>query len=147
VSVPQIEIDGCRQAHTKLVTAIADLTDTDVSQPSLLADWTLGHVLARLARHADAMSRRIDAALQGEVVEQYVGCADGRDAEIDAGATRAAHAIVADITSSAVRLDALFASVLVDRWSMLVRTQRCDQRALMAWALGRGPASELEPWG
>ena len=24
---------------------------------------------------------------------------------------------------------------------------RCDQRALMAWALGRGPAPELHPWG
>ena len=25
--------------------------------------------------------------------------------------------------------------------------ERCDQRALMAWALGRGPAPELRPWG
>jgi len=101
----------------------------------------------RLLGVGEWMCRRIDAALQGEVVEQYVGGAVGRDAEIDAGATRAAHAIVADVTSSAARLDALFASVPVDRSSMLVRTQRCDQRALMAWALGRGPAPELEPWG
>jgi maleylpyruvate isomerase len=199
VSVPQIELDGCRQAHAKLVGAIADLTDDDVGQPSLLPGWTVGHVLARLARNADAMCRRIDAAMQGEIVEQYIGGANGRATEIDAGATRAAEVIVADVTSSTARLEALFASIPVEHWSTLVRTvrgderplsmlpfrrwreveihmvdlgmgasppdwptglvelalprltaslaERCDPHVLMAWALGRGPAPELEPWG
>lgn len=68
------------------------------------------------------MSRRIEAALSLEIVEQYVGGAEGRVAEIEDGATRAADVIAA-------------------------LPQRCDQRALMAWAVGRGPAPELEPWG
>jgi len=199
VSVPQIEIDGCRQAQAKLVAAIVDLTDDQVGKPSLLPDWTVGHVLTHIARNADAMSRRIEAALNLEIVEQYVGGAEGRVAEIDAGATRAAGAIVDSVTSSAERLDALFETIPDDRWATPVRTvggvehplsmlpfrrwreveihvvdlgmgaspsdwptglvelalprltaslaERCDQRALMAWALGRGLAPELEPWG
>lgn len=39
---------------------------------------------------------------------------------------------------------------LVDRWLpqlLAGLSARSDQRALMAWALGRGPAPELQPWG
>ncbi len=93
MSVPQIDLGGCRQAHTKLFATIAGLTDDGVSRPSLLADWTVGHVLSHLARNA--------------------------------GATRTAEAIVADVTSSAQRLDAQFTSIPVDQWS----------------------TPELEPWG
>jgi hypothetical protein len=45
VSAPQIEVEGCRRAHIKLRAAIAELTDDQVSLPSLLPDWTVGQVL------------------------------------------------------------------------------------------------------
>lgn len=199
MSVPRSEVEGCHRAHIKLSTAIAGLTDDDVGLPSLLPDWTVGHVLVHIARNADGMSRRISAALRGETVDQYVGGLDGRTAEIEAGAARTAQEILADVNSSAERLDSLFAEIPEDGWAKLVRTvgggehsvsmlpfrrwreveihlvdlglgltpadwpsdlvdlalprltatlvDRCDHRALMAWALGRGPAPELRPWG
>jgi len=192
------EVEGCRLAHTKLRTAVADLTDAQVGSASLLPDWTVGHVLAHIARNADGMSRRINAALRDEVVEQYVGGSQGRAAEIEAGAARSTPEIVADVRSSAERLDSLFATMPEDVWEKPVQTVgggthaismlpfrrwreveihlvdlglgatpadwptglidgalprltatlagRCDQRELMAWALGRGPAPELRPW-
>lgn len=199
MSAPRNEIEGCRQAHIKLRTAIAGLTDDQVASASLLPDWTVGHVLTHLARNADGMSRRIHAALRDEIIEQYIGGADGRAAEIEAGATRSVQEIVADVSSSAEQLDLLFAAMPDDVWDKPVQTvgggqhavsmlpfrrwreveihlvdlgtgstpadwptdlvntalprltatlaDRCDQRALMAWALGRGPAPELRPWG
>ena len=199
MSAPRNEVEGCRQAHIKLRTAIAGLTDEQVASASLLPDWTVGHVLSHVARNADGMSRRIIAAMRDEIVEQYVGALDGRAAEIEAGAARTAREIVADLTSTAERLDSLFATMPEDAWEKPVRTvgggehavsmlpfrrwreveihrvdlgmgltpadwpadlidaalprltatlaDRCDQRALMAWALGRGPAPELRPWG
>lgn len=196
--MPEIEVEGCRRTHAKLATTIADLTDEQMSLPSLLPGWTVGHVLSHVARNADGMSRRIDAAIRGEMVEQYVGGVDGRTAEIEAGAARKASAIVADVISSAERLESLFTSMPEDVWAKPVRTvaggehpvsllpfrrwrevevhlvdlglgltpanwppglvgialprlvatlaDRCDHGALMAWALGRGPAPELRPW-
>ena len=198
MSAQQIEVEGCRQAHIKLRTVTAALTDAQVGLSSLLPDWTVGHVLTHLARNADGMSRRVTAALRGETVDQYVGGPDGRTAEIEAGAARTALEIVADVNSSAEQLDEVFAAIPEDGWAKMVRTvsggehavsmlpfrrwreveihlvdlglgptpaewpsglvdatipnlsaglaERCDQRALMAWALGRGPAPELRPW-
>ena len=122
MAAPLTELRGCRLAHTKLQAAIADLTDGQVASPSLLPDWTVGHVLSHIARNADAMSRRITAALRGETVDQYVGGADGRIAEIEAGAARPADEIVADVRRSAERLDALFATLPADGWTRPVRT-------------------------
>jgi len=201
VAAPLTEVRGCRLAHAKLQAAITDLTDGQVASPSLLPDWTVGHVLSHIARNADAMSRRVTAALRSETVDQYVGGADGRIAEIDAGAARPADEIVADVRRSAEQLDALFATLPADGWTRPVQTvgggehpvallpfrrwreveihlvdlglglgstpedwpsdlvdlmlprltasltERCDHRVLAAWALGRGPAPELGPWG
>ena len=199
MSAPRNEVEGCRQAHIKLRTAIAGLTDEQVTSASLLPEWTVGHVLTHVARNADGMSRRISAALRDEIIEQYVDGLDGRAAEIEAGATRTAREIVADVSSTAERLDSLFTTMPEDVWEKPVQTvgggehavsmlpfrrwreveihlvdlglgstladwptdlvdaalprltatlaDRCDQRALMAWALGRGPAPELRPWG
>ena len=68
------------------------------------------------------MSRRISAALRDESVEQYVGGLDGRAAEIEAGAARTAREIAADVSSTAERLDSLFATMPEDLWEKPVRT-------------------------
>lgn len=98
------------------------LTDLTARQPSLLPGWTVGHVLTHVARNAEASVRRVQAAAQGEVVDQYVGGAEGRAAEIDAGAGRAAADLVADVATWSQRLDAAFASFPEDGWARSVRT-------------------------
>jgi maleylpyruvate isomerase len=112
---------------TSLVAALADLrtstaalirgieaeewTEADLRAPSLLPGWTRGHVLTHIARNADGIARTLAGALRGEVVARYPNGQAGRDADITAGAMRAATELIADVRESADRLDRMFGGV------------------------------------
>lgn len=196
---PAAEVEGCRHAHKRLCAAIGEITDPIARRPSLLPGWTVGHVLTHLARNAEAMVRRIEAATRGELIDQYAGGVAGRASEIEAGAGRSARDLVVDVRTWSDRLDDTFGSLPDDCWDRPVRAvgggehrvaqlpfrrwrevevhlvdldigfgpadwsqalvdralprltkglaARADQRALMAWTLGRGSPPALEPWG
>ncbi len=196
---PQVDVDGCRVAHQHLRTVVAGLGENEISRPSALPGWSVGHVLTHLARNAEAMCRRIEGAIRSEIVEQYEGGPAGRSTEIDQGSQREATEIIDDAIEWAATLDDLFESISDDVWARPVRTvagnehpvallpfrrwrevevhlvdldlgvtpvdwpdglveralprlvaglaERADERQLMAWLLGRGPAPELQPWG
>jgi len=55
--MPHAEIEGCKLAHQRLRSVLADVDDTDIGQPSNLPGWSVGHVLTHLARNAEAVSR------------------------------------------------------------------------------------------
>lgn len=94
-------------------------TDDDVRQPSLLPGWSRGHVLTHIARNADSISRTISGALRGEMVDRYPDGPEGRNADIEAGASRHVTELMADVRDSADRLDRLFAAVAdADGWDL-----------------------------
>ena len=102
----QRHLAGATAAHRGLVAMLDALDDRlDVSAPSRLPDWTIGHVLTHLARNADSNTRVLRAAERGEVVDRYDGGGPGRDAEIEAGFRRPPADQVADIRSSIERLE------------------------------------------
>lgn len=90
----------------RIVASAASLRNDAVLAPSLCAGWSRGHVLAHVARHADALARVATVALTGEPGAMYASQAE-RDAEIEAGARRPAAHQAADILESAERLAAL----------------------------------------
>jgi maleylpyruvate isomerase len=195
---PRADIEGCRAAHDLLRSVVADVGDADVRRASNLPGWSVGHLLTHLARNAESMCRRIDAAVRSELVDQYEGGSAGRAAEIEAGAGRDAGALRDDATSWSLALDDLFQSLPDEVWARPVRSGsgdehpvahlpfmrwwevevhlvdlgltirssdwtdglvhkalprllaglpgRADERDLMSWLLGRGPAPELQPW-
>jgi len=116
MAIPTIELAGCVESHARLDAAIAGLTDAQARQGSLLPDWSVGHLLTHIARNADSVVRRLEAAARGEVVAQYEGGIAGRAAEIDAGAARSAAELVADVASSSARCDAVCASMSEEVW-------------------------------
>ena len=71
--IPNEDIARVGDAQTRFDAVIAGLTDDDARRASRLPDWTVGHVLAHVARNADSHVRRAEAATRGEVVEQYPG--------------------------------------------------------------------------
>ena len=87
-----------------------------MARPSALPGWSVGHLLTHLARNADSHLRRVAAARRGEVIDQYEGGAAGRSAEIEAGATRRADALIADVRASAEAVDEAFGGVAPDAW-------------------------------
>ncbi|MEV5507445.1 maleylpyruvate isomerase family mycothiol-dependent enzyme [Streptomyces orinoci] len=85
-----------RQADERLLTALEKLDDAAVAAPSRLPGWTGGHVLAHLARNADALVN----VLAGRPM--YVS-AEARDADIERDAPRPLAAQLADLRASGRR--------------------------------------------
>jgi maleylpyruvate isomerase len=74
-----------------------------VLAPSLCEGWSRGHVLAHVARNADALVRVCDVALTGVPDTMYADV-ESRDADIEAGARRSAHDHAIDLRDTAQRL-------------------------------------------
>ncbi len=96
----------------------------DPASPSLLPNWSIGHVLTHLARNADSMVRRLNGAIEGLVLDQYPGGADGRDAEIEAGADRSLAALVDDVRRASEVADKAFAKAPDHVWERMTRNVR-----------------------
>ena len=156
---------GIRDSHAVLDEHISRLTDDDVSRPSLLPDWTVGHVLAHLARNADSVVRRLDGAIRGEVVDQYVGGAAGRAAEIERDADRSARELVDDVRRTSAEVEDRCAAMPPGAWDAMSRSvdgglQPCSRVAFSRWrevevhlvdlglgyTVDRWPADLVEAW-
>jgi maleylpyruvate isomerase len=111
------DLAGALAAHRALENTIADLTDERAASPSLLPDWTVGHVLTHIARNADSFVLMLDGAGRGEVAHQYPGGRGQRNADIDVGAQRSAAALVDDIVMSNAALSTSFAAAAAGGWT------------------------------
>jgi maleylpyruvate isomerase len=85
-----------REATDRLLSAVAELDNVSLAEPSRLPDWSRGHVLAHLARNADALVN----VLQGRPM--YTS-AEARDADIERDAARSVEIQIADVRESAAR--------------------------------------------
>ncbi|MCZ9346045.1 maleylpyruvate isomerase family mycothiol-dependent enzyme [Streptomyces sp. TRM76130] len=92
------DLASVRDATERLLSAVGDLDDVKVTEQSRLPGWTRGHVLAHLARNADALVN----VLEGRPM--YVSAED-RDADIEKGAPRPLQAQLADVRDSAARFE------------------------------------------
>lgn len=99
---PQLVIDGATAAHAVLVDQIPRLTAAEIRRPSLLTDWTVGHVLTHLARNADSHTGMLVAAQGGGIADQYPGGPAQRSADIAAGAARLPEGVALRIEAEGV---------------------------------------------
>ncbi|MFI6036861.1 maleylpyruvate isomerase family mycothiol-dependent enzyme [Streptomyces sp. NPDC051315] len=90
------DLGSVREATERLLSAVAELDNAAVAESSRLPGWSRGHVLAHLARNADALVN----VLQGRPM--YV-TDDARDADIERDAQRALDVQLADLRDSAAR--------------------------------------------
>ncbi|EKX62720.1 maleylpyruvate isomerase family mycothiol-dependent enzyme [Streptomyces ipomoeae] len=100
-----------REATERLLTAAAKLDDAAVAEPSRLPGWTRGHVLAHLARNADALVN----VLAGRPM---YASEEARDTDIERDAPRPLEVHLTDVRESANRFQEA-ASVPAD-WSRTV---------------------------
>jgi maleylpyruvate isomerase len=108
-----------RDATERVAVVIADLTDDQAREPSVLPGWSRGHVLTHLARNADGIRNMVDGAIAGEKREMYPGGADRRAADIEAGADRPASELVADFAAASASLGDAWERMPDDAWDRL----------------------------
>jgi len=118
---PAAELDVVNAATGRLVTSVSALEHSDIGRPSRLPGWTVGHVLAHVARNADGLCNLLGWARTGTETAMY-GSRAARDADIDRDADRSPEDHLRDLEDSAARFAAAVAAVPADRWDTTVRT-------------------------
>jgi maleylpyruvate isomerase len=90
------DLASVQDATERLLSAVGTLDNASVTEQSRLPGWSRGHVLAHLARNADALAN----VLEGRPM--YVS-AEARDADIERDAPRPLDAQLDDVRESAAR--------------------------------------------
>ena len=112
--------DQIDDATQRLLGTARVIAEPDLRQPSLLPGWTRAHVLAHLARSADAMRTLMTAARTGQDRPAYASAAD-REAGIEHGAAQNAKDLVADVADSAMALRTVARQLPDQAWARPVR--------------------------
>ena len=121
---PEAWVAGCVAAQGALDERLAGLSDDDARRPSQLPGWTVGHVLTHIARNADSVVWRLAGAARGELRDQYPGGLEQRRTEIEAGATRPAADLVADVRNSSAAVAGAIDELPAAAWDAPSRTSR-----------------------
>lgn len=93
-------IDLLAEADKALADTVARMTPEDLAGPSLCAGWTRAHVLAHLARNADALQHLVQWAASGQETAAYTS-PEQRDRDIEDSATQPIARLRADVLSAA----------------------------------------------
>jgi len=107
-------------ASDDLLATAAGFSDPDVRAPSLLPDWSRGHVLTHLARNADGGRHLLVWARTGVPTPEYPSM-EARAEQIEAGAGRSAATLLADVRDSADRFAEEYARMPAEAWQHVVR--------------------------
>ena len=102
-------LDEMAAATDRLLATVDALDEAALHADCLLPGWTRGHVLAHVARNADAMVNLVTSARTGQPLVMYPGGRVERDAQIERAAGRPLGDARLDLAESAERLLAAFA--------------------------------------
>jgi maleylpyruvate isomerase len=116
---PVNDAAALRTATAELLEAVAALDPASLAEPSLLPGWSRGHLLTHLSRNADAVVNLLTWARTGEETPMY-GPGDARERDIEAGSGRPLEEQLADLRTSAERLDATIDSLPPQAWAAQV---------------------------
>lgn len=112
--------DQIDYATQRLLDDVRTIPEAELRAPSLLPGWTRAHVLAHLARGADAMRNLLIGARSGQHRAAYAS-AQAREADIERGAAMEAKDLMADLADSAMALRAIVKQLPDPAWQVQVR--------------------------
>ena len=112
--------DQIDHATQRLLGTARVIAAPDLRAPSLLPGWTRAHVLAHLARGADAMRNLLVGARAGQDRPAYPS-PQARAADIEHGAGLGAKELVADLADSAMAFRAISTQLPDGAWQFPVR--------------------------
>lgn len=112
--------DQVDDATQRLLGSARVMSDPELREPSRLPGWTRAHVLAHLARGADAMRGVLAGARSG--LERAAYASDGaREAAIEASARQEAKELTADLAGAAMALRTVARQLPDAAWAFPVR--------------------------
>ncbi len=111
--------DACERLDSAVSATLDRGGSSAFAAPSLLPDWTIGHVVTHLARNADGLHRVLVGATVGEQLQPYAS-PEARNDDIEQGARTASGAIAADFRTSNQRLTALIHTLPQQVWAATV---------------------------
>ncbi|MER6784112.1 maleylpyruvate isomerase family mycothiol-dependent enzyme [Streptomyces sp. NPDC000658] len=103
--------------------AVHRLTDPGFTRPSYLPGWSRAHVVAHVARNADALVNLLTWARTGVETPMYAS-GDQRAREIEEGARQPAEKLRAELLAADGRLAEELAALPDECWAATVRTAR-----------------------
>ena len=121
--------DQIDQATQRLLDAARVISEPDLRAPSLLPGWTRAHVLAHLARGADAMRNLLIGARSGQDRPAYAS-AEAREADIQSTAAARPNELMADLADSAMAFRVIARQLPDAGWRVPVRV--LDSRSFPA---------------
>jgi maleylpyruvate isomerase len=104
-------------------TALGRLTDEDLDGPSLLPGWSRRHVLAHVARNADALVNLLHWARTGVETPMYPS-REAREAGIAETAALPGEELRADVLAATGRLATAMHDLPEEAWSATLRTMQ-----------------------
>jgi maleylpyruvate isomerase len=121
--VPAEAIDRWERGEQHLATALGRLVEEEFDGPSLLPGWNRRHVLAHLARNADAMVNLLTWARTGTETPAY-SSDEVRDAQIEETAARTPEELRADVLGGTARLADAVRKMPPHAWAATVRARQ-----------------------
>jgi maleylpyruvate isomerase len=112
--------DQIDDATQRLLGAARVISEPGLRAPSLLPGWTRAHVLAHLARSADAMRNLLIGARSGQDRPGYIS-EQARAAGLEHGAGMQAKDLMADLADSAMAFRTVIRQLPDDAWQFPVR--------------------------
>ncbi|MFG1911902.1 maleylpyruvate isomerase family mycothiol-dependent enzyme [Kribbella sp. NPDC048928] len=111
-------LNDVRTMADRLLALTADLDDPTARGDSVLPGWSRGHVITHIANFSEAMTRQVDEALQGRLIEVYDGGRPARNAAIDDGADRSADELRTHLNEAVTALLASWDKVSPTDWPL-----------------------------
>lgn len=128
-------ITAWMRAGTTLFSGqVAALDERSLRAPSRLDGWSRAHVVAHLARNAEALTRLASWARTGVETPMYSG-PEQRNSDIEATAVHDLGRLAADLTAANTVLEEALAALTEAQWENPVRT-----------AQGAGVPATVIPW-
>jgi maleylpyruvate isomerase len=107
-------------ATQRLLSRARVIAEPDLRAPSMLPGWTRAHVLAHVARNADAMRNLLVGVKSGQERKAYAS-QQARDADIEHGARLKPQELMADLAGSAMAFRTIMRQLPDDAWQVQVR--------------------------
>ncbi len=95
-------------SHRRLAATLAGLTDVQARQPSLLPDWSVGHVMAHIALNAEAFVNVANDLAADRFGEMYPGGVPRRNADIERLSSASAGELRTRIESSCSTFESIW---------------------------------------